>query len=66
MESGLVIQWGNVAALKLFLVSTLLFPGILGRGDVYQAFTRILISYLVSFGPFAALVYILYQVSNLK
>lgn len=66
MENALIIHWGNAAALKLILVSSLLFPGIMGRADLYQAFSKMAGPYIVSLAPFAALAYILYLVSGLQ
>jgi hypothetical protein len=52
--------------LQLLFMSALLIPETVGRSDVYRAFVRTLTSYVVSFGPMALLVYVLYQVSRLS
>lgn len=59
-------QSGAFMALQLLFMSSLLIPGAVGRTDVYRAFVRTLTSYVVSFGPMALLVYVLYQVSRLS
>jgi len=41
-------------------------PGIIGRTDLYGKVARTLASHVVSFGPVALLVYVLYQVSHLN
>jgi hypothetical protein len=49
----------------MFMVS-LLMPSIIGRIDLYGKVVRALASNVVSFGPVAMLVYVLYQVSHLN
>jgi hypothetical protein len=49
----------------MFMVS-LLVPSIIGRIDLYGKVVRALASNVVSFGPVAMLVYVLYQVSHLN
>ncbi len=48
----------------MFMVS-MLVPSFIGRIDLYGKVVRALASNVVSFGPVALLVYILYQVSHL-
>ncbi|HWR58678.1 MAG TPA: hypothetical protein VN328_07310 [Thermodesulfovibrionales bacterium] len=64
MEHTFTMQWGNVAALQMLFVATLLFPGIAGRGDSFRAFIGTVASYVVSFAPMALLIYLLYAVSR--
>ena len=66
MEHTFTLQWGNVAALQMLFFTTLLFPGIVGRGDVFRAFVGTVTSYVVSFAPMALLIYLLYTVSHLQ
>ena len=64
MEHAFTMQWGNMAALQMLFVATLLFPGIEGRGDAFRAFVETVTSYVVSFAPMALLIYLLYAVSR--
>ncbi len=41
-------------------------PAMIGRPDLYRSFVRITASHVVSFGPLALLVYVLYEVSRLS
>jgi hypothetical protein len=47
-------------------MGSLLVPSIIGRIDLYGKGVRALASNVVSFGPVALLVYVLYQVSHLN
>jgi hypothetical protein len=49
----------------MFIVS-MLVPSFIGRIDLYGKVVRSLASNVVSFGPVAMLVYVLYQVSHLN
>jgi hypothetical protein len=49
----------------MFMVS-LLVPSIIGRIDLYGKVVRALTSNVISFGPVALLVYVLYHVSHLQ
>jgi hypothetical protein len=59
-------QSGTFMTLQLLFMSSLLVPGIVGRTDIYRAFVRSLASSVVTFGPMALLLYVLYQVSGLS
>jgi len=48
----------------MFMVS-MLVPSLIGRTDLYGKVVRVFASNIVSFGPVALLVYVLYQVSHL-
>ena len=54
-----------LAALQILIAGSLLAPGVLGNNALYQRFARALATYVVSFGPMALLVYVLYRVSHL-
>ena len=56
-------QNGHVAALQMLVLGSLVAPGILGGSDMYRRFVNTIASTVVSFGPMALLVYILYRVS---
>jgi len=48
------------------LLGSLMVPAIIGRPDLYRSFVRNTASHVVSFGPLALLVYVLYEVSRLS
>lgn len=50
---------------QMIFMGSLLVPSIIGRIDLYGKVVRVLASNVVSFGPVALLVYVLYQVSHL-
>lgn len=50
---------------QMMFMGSLLVPSIIGRIDLYGKVVRALASNIVSFGPVALLVYVLYQVSHL-
>lgn len=58
-------QSGAFLTFQLVFMSSLFIPGVFGRMDIYRLFARALASYVVTFGPMALLLYILYQVSRL-
>ena len=58
-------QSGFLAALQVFIAGSLLAPGVFGNSVLYQRFARMVATYVVSFGPMALLVYVLYRVSRL-
>lgn len=60
----LLHQSGLHLILQIMMVS-LMVPAMIGRGDLYRAFVRTVTSNVVSFGPVALLVYVLYEVSRL-
>jgi len=51
---------------QMMFMGSLLVPSIIGRIDLYGKAVRVLASNLVSFGPVALLVYVLYHVSHLN
>jgi|APFre7841882630_1041343.scaffolds.fasta_scaffold175277_1 hypothetical protein len=51
---------------QMMFMGSLLVPSIIGRIDLYGKGVRALASNVVSFGPVALLVYVLYQVSHLN
>jgi hypothetical protein len=53
-------------AFQLLFMSSLVVSGFLGRADIFRAFVRTVTMYLMSFGPVALLVYVLYEVSKLQ
>jgi uncharacterized membrane protein len=60
----LLQQSGWFLVTQMFLGS-LMVPAMMGRQDLYRSFVRTAATYVVSFGPFALLVYILFEVSRL-
>ena len=51
---------------QMMFMGSLLVPSIIGRIDLYGKVMRALASNVVSFGPVALLVYVLYHVSHLN
>ncbi len=51
---------------QMMFMGSLLVPSLIGRIDLYGKVVRALSSNVVSFGPVALLVYVLYQVSHLN
>jgi hypothetical protein len=58
-------QAGFISALQIMILGSLLAPGVMGRSDLYFTLAGRVASYLVTFGPPAMLVYVLYAVSHL-
>ena len=58
-------QYELLAALQIFVAGSLLAPCVLGNSALYQRFARTVATYVVSFGPMALLVYVLFRVSHL-
>ncbi len=58
-------QSGFLAALQILIAGSLLAPGVFGNSALYHRFVRAVVVYVVSFGPMALLVYVLYRVSHL-
>lgn len=58
-------QTGFLVALQLMIVGSVLAPGVLGGAVLFQRFVTTAASYVVSFGPIAVLIYMLYRVSQL-
>ena len=59
-------QSGFLVAFQLMVVASLLAPGVIGGTAVYHRFVRSIASAVVSFGPMALLVYVLYKVSHMS
>ncbi len=59
-------QPGFIALLQVFIAGSLLAPGLLGNSDVYRRFIAASTTFVVSFGPVAILVYVLYRLSQLS
>lgn len=51
---------------QMMFMASLIVPSIIGRVDLYGKVVRALASNVISFGPAALLVYVLYQVSHLN
>lgn len=62
----LFLPSGAFTAFQFVFMSSLLVPGILGRPDMYRSAVNRLATLVVTFGPMALLVYILYEVSLLS
>ncbi len=60
------LQTNFFVMFQMMFMGSLLLPGILGRIDLYGKVVRALTSNVVSFGPVALLVYVLYNVSHLN
>jgi hypothetical protein len=58
-------QSGFLAAMQILIAGSLLAPGALGNSALYHRFVRAVATDVVSFGPMALLVYVLYRVSHL-
>lgn len=59
-------QSGFLVAFQLMVVGSLIAPAAIGGTALYCKFVRTLACYVVSFGPMAILVYVLYRVSQLS
>ncbi len=59
-------QSGFLVAFQVMVAGSLLAPVALGDMALYQKFVRVLVSHIISFGPMAILVYVLYKVSQLS
>jgi hypothetical protein len=59
-------QSGFLVAFQLMILGSLIAPGVLGGSTLYHRFVKAAASYVVSFGPVALLVYVLYKVSHLS
>jgi hypothetical protein len=67
MEFEHAFQQSNIFLMfQMMFMGSLLVPSMLGRMDLYSKGVRALASNVVSFGPIAMLVYVLYQVSRLN
>jgi hypothetical protein len=65
MELEHVMQQSGWFLIMQMLMGSLMVPAMIGRIDLYRSFIRSAVSYVVSFGPFGLLVYILFEVSRL-
>ena len=59
-------QSGFLAAFQLMIIGSIVAPAILGGEALLHRFVRTLASYVVSFGPMAILVYMLYKLSRMS
>jgi hypothetical protein len=60
------IQSNFFMIFQMLFMGSLIVPSIIGRIDLYGKVIRVLASNVISFGPVALLVYILYHVSLLN
>ncbi len=58
-------QSGFMVALQIFLSGSLLATGVFGNTDLYRRFIETVAVYVVSFGPMALLIFVLFRVSQL-
>lgn len=58
-------QSGFLVAFELMVITSFFAPGFFEDSARFQRFVRAAASYIVSFGPMAILIYVLYQVSRL-
>jgi len=65
MELEHVMQQSGWFLVMQMLMGSLMVPAMIGRVDLYRSFIRSIASYVVSFGPFGLLVYVLFEVSRL-
>jgi len=67
MELEHAFQLSNfLTAIELLFMSSVAFFGFLGRADIFRSFVRTLTTYVMSIGPVALLIYVLYEVSRLQ
>ncbi len=59
-------QSGFLVAIQLMIIGSVAAPAALGGTPLLQKFIRTLASYVVSFGPMAILVYVLYKLSQIS
>ncbi len=59
-------QSGFLVAIQLMIIGSVAAPAALGGTALLQKFIRTLASYVVSFGPMAILVYVLYKLSQIS
>ncbi len=58
-------QSGFLVAFQLLIVGGLIAPGVWAGEALYQRFARAAATTVVTFGPMAVLVYVLYKVTQL-
>jgi hypothetical protein len=66
MELEYLFQHSGSFMILQLMMGSLLVPAAIGRADLYRSFVRSAASYVVSFGPVAILVYVLFEVSRLS
>lgn len=66
MELEYLFQHSGSFMILQLMMGSLLVPAAIGRTDLYRSFVRSAASYVVSFGPVALLVYVLFEVSRLS
>jgi hypothetical protein len=66
MELEYLYQHSGSFMMLQLMMGSLLVPAAIGRSDLYRSFVRSASSYVVSFGPVAILVYVLFEVSRLS
>ena len=66
MELEYLFQHSGSFMMLQLMMGSLLVPAAIGRSDLYRSFVRSASSYVVSFGPVAILVYVLFEVSRLS
>ncbi len=54
-----------ILAMQMMIVGSVLGLGVIGRSDFYRIFVGKIASLVVTFGPMALLLYVLYSVSRL-
>ncbi len=59
-------QSGFLVAFQLMIITSVAAPAALGCPGLVHKFVRTLASYVVSFGPMAILVYVLYKLSQMS
>jgi len=59
-------QSGFFLMFQMIFMGSLFVPGLIGRTDMYGKVVRTLATNVVSFGPLAILVYVLYEVAHLN
>ena len=66
MELEYLFQHSGPFMVLQLRMGSLMVPAVMGRTDLYRSFVRNMASYVVSFGPVALLVYVLFEVSRLS
>ena len=66
MELEYLLQHSGSFMVLQLMMGSLMVPAAMGRTDLYRSFARNMASYVVSFGPVALLVYVLFEVSRLS
>ncbi len=59
-------QSGFLVALQLMVIGSVVAPAAMGGSALLQRFVRAIASYVVSFGPMAILIYMLYKLSRIS